>query len=352
MNLLKKFRKKMMPGGPGSSKRSGLTPSPALQAALDIITEKLADNAKVIGYEFERLKHSPESEWNALQLSVAAANPKSNRYINVMPFDQNRVVLTGPSDYINASVLTSKAASLPPWSYIVTQGPLANTSAQFWQMVLEQRTAVIVMLTRVTEKQAEKCAQYFPLNLDEKIAFELPNRTISVRVTAVRDLDSDICLRELRVTDSATTAQHQVCHYHYHRWPDFGIPSSPLPLRRLAHLLDESDNPQAGSPVVHCSAGIGRTGTFVAIDVVLKRLRSLDGKDIKGAEAAVSMKRLVTHLRKQRLGMVQTVQQYVFIYQALYDEITEAFSDSRQTSQPLSRASGSSMSRASGSSQG
>ncbi len=67
-----------------------------------------------------------------------------------------------------------------------------------------------------------------------------------------------------------------------YRWPDFGIPNSPTPLRRLAHLLDESDNPQAGSPVVHCSAGIGRTGTFVAIDVVMKRLRHLDGKDIKG----------------------------------------------------------------------
>ena len=67
-----------------------------------------------------------------------------------------------------------------------------------------------------------------------------------------------------------------------YRWPDFGIPNSPTPLHRLAHLLDESDNIQAGSPVVHCSAGIGRTGTFVAIDVVMKRLRHLDGKDIKG----------------------------------------------------------------------
>ena len=67
-----------------------------------------------------------------------------------------------------------------------------------------------------------------------------------------------------------------------YRWPDFGIPNSPTPLRRLAHLLDESDDPQAGSPVVHCSAGIGRTGTFVAIDVVMKRLHHLDGKDIKG----------------------------------------------------------------------
>ena len=86
------------------------------------------------------------------------------------------------------------------------------------------------------------------------------------------------CTVELAMTCSSC----HTCVTHSHRWPDFGIPSSPLPLRRLAHLLDESDNPQAGSPVVHCSAGIGRTGTFVAIDVVLKRLRSLDGKDIKG----------------------------------------------------------------------
>ena len=69
---------------------------------------------------------------------------------------------------------------------------------------------------------------------------------------------------------------------HICRWPDFGIPSTPLPLRRLAHLLDESDNPQMGPPVVHCSAGIGRTGTFVAIDATLKRLKHVDSKDTKG----------------------------------------------------------------------
>ena len=77
---------------------------------------------------------------------------------------------------------------------------------------------------------------------------------------------------------------HPILHVSY-RWPDFGIPSSPLPLRRLAHLLDESDSPHMGPPVVHCSAGIGRTGTFIAIDATLKRLRHLDGKDIKGNEA-------------------------------------------------------------------
>ncbi len=218
MNLLKKFKKRMTSAGPGSSTRSALKPSPALAAALDIISEKLADNAKVIGYEFERLKRAPESEWNALQLSVATANPASNRYINVVPFDQNRVVLTnGPSDYINASLLTSKEASVPPWSYIATQGPLANTTAQFWQMVLEQRSAVIVMLTRAHEKQVEKCFQYFPVNLEDEITYGTAKRAISVKVTAIRDLDSDICMRELRLTDSVTDAQHQVFHYHYHR---------------------------------------------------------------------------------------------------------------------------------------
>lgn len=219
MNLLKRFKKRMTSGGTGSSTSRALRPSPALKAALDIITEKLADNAKVIGYEFERLKGSPESEWNALQLSVAAANPSANRYINVMPFDNNRVILSGgDSDYINASLLTSKAGSEPPWSYIATQGPLAKTSAQFWQMVVEQRSAVIVMLTRLTEKQVEKCAQYFPINLGEEATYRSSKRAVTVKVTALRDLDSDICLRELRLTDSLTDVQHQVFHYHYHRY--------------------------------------------------------------------------------------------------------------------------------------
>ena len=73
------------------------------------------------------------------------------------------------------------------------------------------------------------------------------------------------------------------------RWPDFGIPSSPLPLRRLAHLLDRSDSPHMGPPVVHCSAGIGRTGTFIAIDVTLERLRHVDAKDTKGKFVAACL---------------------------------------------------------------
>ena len=202
-----------------SSSRSALRPSPALQAALNIISEKLADNAKVIGYEFDRLRRSPESEYNPQELSAAAANAVLNRYTNVIPFDHNRVVLTGShGDYINASLLSSKETSRPHWSYIATQGPLAHTSPHFWQMVLQQHSAVIVMLTQVSEKQVEKCWQYFPVDLHQELEYDTGHQVITIKVVAIRDLDSDICMRELRVTDSLTDSDQQVFHYHYHRY--------------------------------------------------------------------------------------------------------------------------------------
>ena len=201
----------------GSSSRIGLKPSRALQAALDVISEKLADSAKVIGYEFERLNSVEEAEWDALRFSLGAQHPKANRYIDVLPFDNNRVVLS-TSDYINASFLSSKANALPGWSYIATQGPLAETAPQFWQMVLEQRSAVIIMLTRTHEKKMEKCAQYFPSTLHEEATYVALKTSVMVRVTNIQDLGSDIRMRELTMMDLVTQHQHQVRHYHYHRW--------------------------------------------------------------------------------------------------------------------------------------
>lgn len=219
MNLLKTLKKKMVgsSGKDSGSSRGALKPSPALQAALDVVSEKLADNAKVIGYEFDRLRRPPESEWNPQELSAAAANPSLNRYVNVVPFDQNRVVLTGAPDYINASLLSSKQGSVPAWSYIATQGPLAHTSSHFWQMVLQQRSSVVIMLTRVSENQVEKCWQYFPDNLDKEIQLGTWQQPLTVKVVAMKHLDSDISMRELTVRDSSTGREHQVIHYHYHR---------------------------------------------------------------------------------------------------------------------------------------
>lgn len=218
MNLLKSLKKKMSVGGSASgSSRSALRPSPALQAALDVVSEKLADNAKVISYEFDRLRRSPESEWNPEELSAAAANPSLNRYVNVVPFDQNRVTLSGEPDYINASLLASKQGQVPAWSYIATQGPMAHTSAHFWQMVMQQRVSVVIMLTRVSEKQVEKCWQYFPESVNEDMQLGTWQHTLTIRVVDMKHLDSDICMRELMVRDSMTENEHQVFHYHYHR---------------------------------------------------------------------------------------------------------------------------------------
>ena len=216
MNLLSKLKKKMTLAP--TRKPTGLRASPALHCALDKLAEKLADNGKIVAYEFDRLHRSNEAEWAALELSAAAANPGLNRYINVVPFDENRVKLQhGPNDYINASLLSSKSSSPNQWSYIATQGPLRQTAAAFWQMVWEQRAAVIVMLTRVTEKQAEKCAQYFPLRLGEEAVYESSGGAVRVNVTAVKDLDADICMRHLTVAHSSAEAPMVVAHYHYHR---------------------------------------------------------------------------------------------------------------------------------------
>lgn len=200
------------------NRATALKASPALQAALDILAEKLDDHAKIVGYEFERLRSTSDADWAALEQSAAVANPQLNRYVNVVPFDENRVRLArGKNDYINASLLSSKPGGQVSWSYIATQGPLRHTAAQFWQMVLEQRVVVIVMLTRVIEKQTEKCAQYFPVELNEEAAFTGPGQSIKVKVTAVQDLDADICMRHFSVTDNTGAAPLVVAHYYYHR---------------------------------------------------------------------------------------------------------------------------------------
>ena len=216
MNLLSKLKKKMRLAP--TRKPAGLRASPALQVALNKLAEKLADNGKIVAYEFDRLHRSNEAEWSALELSAAAANPGLNRYVNVVPFDENRVKLQhGSNDYINASLLSSKSSNPNQWSYIATQGPLRQTAAAFWQMVWEQKAAVIIMLTRVIEKQAEKCAQYFPLQAGEEVVYESQGSAVRVKVTAVKDLDADIRMRHLSVTHSLDEAPMVVAHYHYHR---------------------------------------------------------------------------------------------------------------------------------------
>ncbi|CAK0785693.1 hypothetical protein CVIRNUC_008904 [Coccomyxa viridis] len=292
-----------------SRSRSGLL------VAKEVLDDKLSDSGKAIYTEFERLRRM--SVGGTVVDARSDRNARLNRYSNVLPYDTNRVRLTNTAkDYINASLLESPPGEQPKWRYIATQGPKESTTGDFWQMVQERRCGVIIMLTRVTESGGfTKCARYFPEGLNQRELYG----GWHVQCTSVREVDSDVTRRDLLVTPPAGTgAPLQVAHFHYHAWPDHGVPSTTQPLRDLVGAVKGLEQPQAGPAVVHCSAGIGRTGTYCAVDVALQRLRC---GDYGAAVSAAELKPLVAELRRQRAGMVQTPEQYAFCYQAIRDEV-------------------------------
>ncbi|GBF94107.1 hypothetical protein Rsub_07094 [Raphidocelis subcapitata] len=311
------------------------------------VRQRLADGQQLIR-EYQYIVALDDSIRHASRDAVRADSAARNRYANVLPYDYNRVHLprlgeASPS-YINASRITLQ----PPHTggtadYIATQGPLPHTAADFWRMALDARAPLVVMLTNCVEKGAVKCAQYFPANPGEAAAFGGLRLEVLSRERFTPDCDR----RTMRLSDAgggggggggALTLQH----FHYHTWPDHGVPPSSATLRRMCRELQRLNGGGggappvvasaapggggAGTPVLHCSAGIGRTGTFIAVDVLLRRIDAWfrEGGPTKDeVEAALDVPRLVHSLRQQRGGMVQTLEQYVFLYQAALDELEE-----------------------------
>lgn len=195
-------------------------------------------------------------------------NKNLNRYRDVAPYDHTRIILKkGPYDYINANLLKVERAHR---EYILTQGPLPNTSGHFWLMVWEQNSKAIVMLNKVIEKSQIKCDQYWPLETtgDPSMTFF----GVNLKVEFVSKTQAhDYTTRVLRLTDLDTEESREILHFHYTTWPDFGVPQSPTAFLqflndvRRSGALDEN----VGPPIVHCSAGIGRSGTFCLVDTCL-----------------------------------------------------------------------------------
>lgn len=301
--------------------RSGL-----LMAASRLLKERLGrlleNGGRGMSSEYDRLRVSGCSSHIA-QGSLEACsrdNSNKNRYLNIVPYDFNRVRLAGGhGDYVNASLVESPKSELPGWSFIAAQGPLRSTLEDFWKMVFQQQCPAIVMLTRVMEKQQEKCAPYYPEGLGESCMFG----DYEVVVENVRDISLDITVRGLRVMQVSTQSSIFLNHYHYHEWPDHGVPEYTRPIRDLINMLASSGAGQ-DKILVHCSAGVGRTGTFCAVHIVLNRLRYLQSlKDVtqEKLEWAVNLVAIVGALRNQRMGMVQTIDQYYFCYQAVLQEL-------------------------------
>lgn len=239
--------------------------------------------------------------------------PQHDRYMNVVPYEDTRVRLEGDGgDYINACHVTSKPGDLARFSYIATQGPLEETVDDFWRMVCQQKVSAIVMLCDLVEDMMPKCARYFPF--DPSAAFETPSYV--VRAKSLERPRPGVERRSLEVTETATGATATLDHFRYSDWPDHGIPDQFDSMLEISNRI-RSDY-YASRVVVHCSAGIGRTGTFCMIDIVLRRVLNAEVALISALHSKfVDLDALLLDLRGSRLGMVQTVEQFKFSRDAI-----------------------------------
>ncbi|XP_075787103.1 receptor-type tyrosine-protein phosphatase alpha isoform X3 [Pelodiscus sinensis] len=271
------------------------------------INRRMADDNKLFREEFNALPACP------IQATCEAAskeeNKEKNRYVNILPYDHSRVHLTPvegvpDSDYINASFINGYQDKN---KFIAAQGPKEETVNDFWRMIWEQNTATIVMVTNLKERKECKCAQYWP----DQGCWTYGNIRVSVEdVTVLVDYTvRKFCIQQVGdVTNKKP--QRLVTQFHFTSWPDFGVPFTPIGMLKFLKKVKTCNPQYAGAIVVHCSAGVGRTGTFIVIDAML---------DMMHAERKVDVYGFVSRIRAQRCQMVQTDMQYVFIYQALLE---------------------------------
>ncbi|XP_026220755.1 receptor-type tyrosine-protein phosphatase beta-like isoform X9 [Anabas testudineus] len=265
-----------------------------------------ADSNCGFAEEFEDMKPvgTNQSKTNALTLE----NKPKNRYNNVLPYDSSRVKLSiihgdPHDDYINANYMPGYNSRK---EFIAAQGPLPSTVKDFWRMVWEKNVYTLVMLTRCNEQGRVKCEQYWGPGTKHYENFT---------VTTISDVPlDDWTIRDFRIKNLKTAETRSVRHFHFTAWPDHGVPETTELLINFRHLVREHmDQYSRHSPtVVHCSAGVGRTGTFIAIDHLMYQIEGENIVDVFG---------IVHDLRMHRPLMVQTEDQYVFLNQCALDII-------------------------------
>jgi len=264
-------------------------------------------------------------------------NKIKNRYSNVLPPERTRVQLKPEhdeegSDYINANYIAGLIAGSER-AYIATQGPLQTTFGDFWRMIWELNTVVIIMLTRELENGRLKCDRYWP-DLDcPMIAGYFKIGLVEYKETP------ELTTRILELTNFESNEKRKVTQFQYTAWPDHGLPVSTTAFLDLAHSADDA-NFTNGPMVVHCSAGIGRSGTFCTVHSTIEKFK-LDLEKHPDEEPHFNLVNTVLYMRDQRPGMVQTKDQYMFCYLAIKEETDRLFSEHKikvvgqQDSQPL-----------------
>ncbi|KAM9720212.1 receptor-type tyrosine-protein phosphatase F isoform 17-T18 [Menidia menidia] len=279
-------------------------PIPVVDLADHIERLKANDNLR-FSQEYESIDPGQQFTWENSNMEV---NKPKNRYANVIAYDHSRVVLTSVdavpgSDYINANYIDGYRKQN---AYIATQGPLPETLSDFWRMVWEQRSNTIVMMTRLEEKSRVKCDQYWPSRGTETYGM--------IQVTMLDTVElATYSVRTFALYKNGSSEKREVRQFQFMAWPDHGVPEYPTPILAFLRRVKACNPPDAGPMVVHCSAGVGRTGCFIVIDAMLERMKHEKSVDIYGH---------VTCMRAQRNYMVQTEDQYIFIHEALLEAAT------------------------------
>uniref|UniRef100_A0A673BCC9 Receptor-type tyrosine-protein phosphatase F n=1 Tax=Sphaeramia orbicularis TaxID=375764 RepID=A0A673BCC9_9TELE len=271
----------------------------------DHIERLKANDGLRFSQEYESIDPGQQFTWENSNMEV---NKPKNRYANVIAYDHSRVVLTSVdavpgSDYINANYIDGYRKQN---AYIATQGPLPETLSDFWRMVWEQRSNTIVMMTRLEEKSRVKCDQYWPSRGTETYGM--------IQVTMLDTVElATYSVRTFALYKNGSSEKREVRQFQFMAWPDHGVPEYPTPILAFLRRVKACNPPDAGPMVVHCSAGVGRTGCFIVIDAMLERMKHEKSVDIYGH---------VTCMRAQRNYMVQTEDQYIFIHEALLEAAT------------------------------
>ncbi|XP_061620682.1 receptor-type tyrosine-protein phosphatase delta isoform X38 [Phyllopteryx taeniolatus] len=294
------------PGHPSSLHLSSMAshpPIPVMDLAEHLEHLKANDNLK-FSQEYESIDPGQQFTWEHSNLEV---NKPKNRYANVIAYDHSRVLLSAidgipGSDYINANYVDGYRKQN---AYIATQGSLPETFGEFWRMIWEQRSAIVVMMTKLEERSRVKCDQYWPTRATETYGL--------IQVTLLDTVElATYCVRTFALFKNGSSEKREVRQFQFTAWPDHGVPEHPTPFLAFLRRVKACNPPDAGPMVVHCSAGVGRTGCFIVIDAMLERIKHEKTVDIYGH---------VTLMRAQRNYMVQTEDQYVFIHDALQEAV-------------------------------
>uniref|UniRef100_A0AAX7UZ57 protein-tyrosine-phosphatase n=1 Tax=Astatotilapia calliptera TaxID=8154 RepID=A0AAX7UZ57_ASTCA len=274
---------------------------PAIRVAdlLQHITQMKCAEGYGFKEEYESFFEGQSAPWDSAKKDE---NRMKNRYGNIIAYDHSRVRLQpqdggGGSDYINANYVDSNMKFT-----VCVSGPMQETVYDFWRMVWQENTAAIVMVTNLVEVGRVKCCKYWPD--DTEIYGDM-------KVTLIEtQLLSEYVIRTFAVEKRGVAEIREIRQFHFTGWPDHGVPLHATGLLGFIRRVKAKTPPTAGPTVVHCSAGAGRTGCFIVIDIML---------DMAEREGVVDIYNCVRELRARRVNMVQTEEQYVFIHDAILE---------------------------------